>query len=408
MAVPEHRTELSSGKKAKLSAIYLVTFFAFSAIIPYQALYYSSINFSASEIGLLLGVGPLLSLIATPFWTGLADARKRHSLILVGGVTAAVLFNATIPLLSSYSFLLVLLVVILLGLLSSHIIPLEDSATMHMLGSQRALYGKLRLWGSAGFGVGAAILGVVFNAVGLVWVFWTFSMIMALNLVLMRNLEFERSPEPAPVLPGVRALFGSPRWLLFFLISFLAGVGLAAHHSFMSLLVADFGPSELTVFGSFIPASAVIGLALLISTASEVPVMFFSDNLLKTFSIRRLLVLSLVVIALRDLMYSMDVGAWQVLAVQALHGFTFATLWLAGVNFVAQNAPSGLKATAQGLFNTIFLGFGFSAGNFGSGALIDLIGIQGMYAIAGGIVLTGLLLVLVLDRRYKIFNAVGA
>ena len=88
--------------------------------------------------------------------------------------------------------------------------------------------------------------------------------------------------------------------------------------------------------------------------------MFFSNNLLNRFGTRGLLLTSLAVISLRNLLYVVSSDALQVFIVQVLHGFTFAALWVAGVNFVAQNAPMGLKATAQGMFNTVLIGFGFA------------------------------------------------
>src|SRR3990170_8186183 len=140
------RSALPRPQGIRLSGIYFVTFLAYSAILPYIALYYSSIGFSGLQIGALLGLGQILSLVATPFWTGVADASKRHHLVLVGGILVLLAGYAVIPILGSFTQVLV--AVVLIALLSSQVISLQDSATMHMLGARRDLYGRLRLWGT--------------------------------------------------------------------------------------------------------------------------------------------------------------------------------------------------------------------------------------------------------------------
>ena len=396
------RSALPRPQGIRLSGIYFVTFLAYSAILPYIALYYSSIGFSGLQIGALLGLGQILSLVATPFWTGVADASKRHHLVLVGGILVLLAGYAVIPILGSFTQVLV--AVVLIALLSSQVISLQDSATMHMLGARRDLYGRLRLWGTVGWGIGAPLFGQLFDKYGLVWMFWSYSILMAVSLLLVNKLEFDQTKQAASVFSGLRELTRSSTWRLFLLISFLAALGMAAHNSYLSLLVQDLGAAGQTVFGLLIPATTIVGIVLLISTICEIPVMFFSNSLLLRFGDRGLLLASLAVISLRNMLYVISTNALHVFAVQVLHGFTFAALWVAGVNFVAQNAPTGLNATAQGLFNTVLIGFGFAAGNLLSGVLIDLIGVKAMFAATSVLVLSGLIVVVGLNRRFRIFK----
>jgi PPP family 3-phenylpropionic acid transporter len=264
--------------RARLSGIYFVTFFAFSAILPYMALYFSSVGFSGSQIGALLGLGPLLSLVATPFWTGVADSTKRHHLVLVSGIIALLAGYALVPLLQSFTEVLV--VIVFIALLSSQVISLQDSATMHMLGERRDMYGRIRLWGTIGWGIGAPLFGAVFDQFGLVWMFWIYSVMMAFNLLLVNGLQFDRTGQSVSVISGLRALAGDARWRLILLISFLAAIGLSAHNSYVSLLVSDLGEVGQTIFGMLIPASTIVGIVLFVSTMCELPVMFFSTSLL--------------------------------------------------------------------------------------------------------------------------------
>lgn len=391
---------LAPVQRLRLSGMNFLSFAAFSAILPNLALYYTSLGFSGAQIGLILGVGPLLSLFATPFWAGLADAKNRHREILIGGVLALILIYGSIPLLRSFPQIIV--AVILLALLSSHVLALQDSATMHMLGNQLNRYGRIRLWGTIGWGVGALLFGALLNQFGLVWMFWIYSFLMLINLFIVRHLEFDKNAETKSFFVGIKALLSSPRWLLFFLMVFLSAIGLSAHGSYLSLLL-DSLPSS-TFFGFYFPVVFAVGAALFASTLFELPVMFFSTTLFRWFGNRELFIIAMLTIGLRNTLYAFVSTPAQVLAVQVLHGFTYALLWLGGINFVAQNAPPGLRATAQGLFSTVLIGFGFAAGNFINGSLIDIIGVAGMFLVTGAVVFSGLLLVLLLDKRFVVFG----
>jgi PPP family 3-phenylpropionic acid transporter len=112
-----------------------------------------------------------------------------------------------------------------------------------------------------------------------------------------------------------------------------------------------------------------------------------------------LLLMAMAVIGLRNVLYAFATEPWHVMALQALHGFTFPAMWLAGVNFAAEAAPKGLSATAQGMFGVILMGVGSAAGNLFSGVMIDRVGLDGMFLAAGSVVLVTLVFMLLVGRR---------
>jgi PPP family 3-phenylpropionic acid transporter len=369
------------------SARYFISFAAFAALAPYLVLYYESLGFSGSQIGILLSISPLIGLVATPFWTGLADATGKHKWILGGGMLIAIIANFTIPFLRSFA--LILAMVTAAAFLTSHVYSLLDSSTVHMLGSQRERYGRIRLWGTIGWGVSAPIVGRILDNNPLVWIFWIYCGLMTLNLFLVRNVEFERKTEKStPYRQGIRTLLSNRHWLLFLLAVFIAQVGMSPHGSYLSLLLQQMGANP-----------SFQGLTILLATLFEVPVMFFSGALLKRFGNRGSLFIAMAVIGVRNLLYAFASSPAEVLAIQALHGFTFPIMWVAGVSYAAESAPPGLSATAQGLFATVVMGFAAAAGNLMAGAALDQFGIVGMYRVVGSVVLLSLLVFIFTERR---------
>jgi PPP family 3-phenylpropionic acid transporter len=394
---------VTSGEKKRLSTIYFFNYFASSALIPYIALYYSSVlGLSGAQIGTLLAVSPLISLFATPFWTGMADARSIHRRVLLTGIAALAGIYAFFPFLTSFAAFFICAIV--LAVFASPVSTLQDSAAMHMLGTARDQYGRVRIWGTVGWGVGAPLFGLLLDSLGLVWMFWIYALLMLVNLLMSRRLEFDQEVRNVAFMFGVRDLLRNPRWLLFFGVSFVAFVGIAANGGYMALLIEQLSGSNPALLGIVMPASAIVGVNLLASTIFEAPVMFFSSVFMNRLGTRGMLLLSLAAISLRNVLYAFVQTPDHVLLLQTLHGLTFATLWIAGVNFVAQNAPRGLGATAQGLFNTVTFGLGLGGGNFIGGLLLDWLGVGPMLAATGALVFIGLIVTLVLDRKFRVFS----
>jgi PPP family 3-phenylpropionic acid transporter len=145
-------------------------------------------------------------------------------------------------------------------------------------------------------------------------------------------------------------------------------------------------------------SKSLMGLSLTVSTLSELPVMFFGSWLLKRLKAHGLLTLSMIVIGVRLLLYSVFNVPVAILFIQLLHGLTFPAILIAGVAYAYENAPSGLAATGQGLLSATMSGLGTAVGSFLGGLLIGSIGGRGMYLMFGIVVLSSAIFFTLLQR----------
>ncbi|MGH2626886.1 MAG: MFS transporter, partial [Anaerolineales bacterium] len=327
------------------SAFYLLVFAAYAAVFPFLALYYQSLGLSGGQVGLLLGVPPLVGLIASPLWTGLADATRRHRAVLVITILASTAGWAALPWIRAFAAIFA--VTLAIALLGAPVMALADTATLSMLGGERDQYGRIRVWGTVGWGLAAPLVGEVLERNGLPWMFGIYAGLMVLSLLTVGRLRFSLSASATPLGRGLLMVLTDRRWLVFMVAVLVTSVSLAGQSNFLSILLEEMGTT--TTF---------VGIALTISTLSELPVMFFSPWLLRRFKPEGLLLVAMASSGLRALLYFVAGSPDVVLAIQVLHGLTFPALWIAGVTYASENAPPGLGATAQAFFGSVLMGLG--------------------------------------------------
>ena len=382
MEAPDH------SRRFFASAFYLLFFAAQASILPFLTIYYQQLGLSGSQIGLFAGIPPLISLISAPFWTGLADTSGRHKLVLstgLLGVTGAIL------LLSRANSLSVLLLAIIgYAFFSATIIPLADSATLHMLGGEKARYGRIRLWGSIGWGLASPLTGKIIDSFGMKISFGYSAAVYAIVLLISLGLTHSLNRLAVPFWRGIRQVLADRRWLSFLGLSMVGGMSLSVVSSYLLLFMNSLGASK-----------TLMGWVMTVSTLSEIPFLFFVDRLLKRWGARRVMAISIAAYALRALLVSLAKVPETMLLIQVLHGATFALFIGAGVTLADEMAPHGLNATGQGLFSSAMGGIGVATGAILGGWLYEGWGGAGTFRVMSGVAFAGLLVWLTLGKGLR-------
>jgi len=383
-------------KKSLPFTFYILYFGAASFSMPFIILYLQSLGYSGAQVGLLAGLIPLVNMLGAPFWTRLADTKHCHKLIMGIAILGTIVFATMFPFFSEFS--LVLIISVLYAVFLSPVIPLADSATMAMLASEKARYGRVRLGGTIGWGLMAPIAGLIIEAYGIKFAFWGFSAVMFLAFIVSQRFSYSVGVSQTPNTAGFRDFLANRRWGLFLILVFITGAGLASINSYLFPYMEELGISRSTM-----------GLALFISTVGELPVLFLAHHLLKRFGMYGLLVMGVIITGVRLLLYAWLNFAAGILVFQLMNGMTYPMIWVAGVAYADENAPAGMKATAQGLLGAMMWGIGAATGGFTGGLLIGSVGGRWMYLIFGIVVLVSVAVITWLyhaesDRKVRSVN----
>jgi MFS transporter, PPP family, 3-phenylpropionic acid transporter len=364
--------------------IFLFAGYAF--VLPFLVLYYQKAGFTGAQIGLLTGITPLITMIGTSAWTALADTSRKHRPIMNLALLVGAFILFAFPFFKAFAP--ILLIAILYFAFYAPIPSLADSATMYMLAEKKEMYGRVRVGGTIGFGLAAYLAGILVQRYGLSLAFWGGGVLMLLAFISSQKLIHNPGTVRESTRHGMLALLSNRRWLLFLVLAFAGGVAMAGNNTYLFPFMQELGAPE-----------SMMGLAMTIGTISEMPVLFFGHHLVRRFKPFKLLVLAMVFTGLRLLAFAASGTPNLVLVVQLFNGLAFPAMWIAGVTYAYENAPSGLSASAQGMFGAMVFGFGSAVGGFAGGPLLESLGGRGMYNVFGLTVLVIVAVVLLLQRQ---------
>jgi MFS transporter, PPP family, 3-phenylpropionic acid transporter len=321
---------------------YFCWFAAAAAFVPFSSLFFRASGLDLAQIGILSALPGLLMIVAAPIWGLVADALRIHRILLPLTIAGTLVPVLLISQASGFGSLIGL--VIVQSLFTAPVVALADSATLALLGGDRERYGTQRFWGAVGWGVSTIAVGALIERVGLWAIFAGYAGMGLLTVLVALGL-------PHTTLPatdfrralGLLARSASLGWLLACLL--LIGYCNGAITGFLAIYLQDLGAT-----------SPQIGIALAVSSLSELPVMALSPLALRRFGARPMLIAAGVFFALRVTIYALAPAPGWALAAQLLHGLCFAATYTASVVEVQRLAPAGLEATSQSLFGMIFFG----------------------------------------------------
>ena len=218
-------------------------FAAVAFIAPFLVLYYQSLGFNGTQIGILAGLTPLVTMVSAPFWTGLADQTRRHRLIMSATLGLSIVILIALPGFSA--FVPILLLIVLFNAFYAPVSSFTDSATMVMLGDKKELYGRIRLGGTFGFGIAATIAGVYVQNYGIRYAFWGGALLLFLALLVSQKLVFSQAHTGVAIKQGLRTLLVDRRWILFLTLALVGGFALAANNSYFLPYMKELGTAEV-------------------------------------------------------------------------------------------------------------------------------------------------------------------
>ena len=261
-------------------------------------------------------------------------------------------------------FLALLLLSLITGASWAAILPLGEAVVLREAKRRDLSYGRIRLWGSLTFILGAIGVGEWLKHAGPEIVLWSIAGTVAGT--------HGRLPSAARGAPGsaasgsvdLRHLVRRREFLAFVAAAGLIQASHALYYGFATLHWRAAGHGEL-----------VIGLLWAEGVVAEVLLFAAAAPLLRRFPPIRLLALAGGLTALRWGLTGLSTDLAVLIPAQALHAASFGAVHLAAMHYLRDRTPPELHASAQGFYAAIGTALPF-------GLLTPIAG--WLYGIAGG------------------------
>lgn len=191
-------------EERKYKIVNLIRYLGDGFFYPFIALYFSSLNKTESEIGLLLMIIPLLGAFVNPLWSKFSKNVNYNRLFL--RIFSVIEASSIIYLLFVMKLPLLIIGTVMIGIVSQPFYALFDGFTAVYTLQENRNYAPIRLYGSLGFAFGSLVAGylldmtsftVLFSITACLFVLVTviLSWIKPLNLDLDKTLIEKAEPK---------------------------------------------------------------------------------------------------------------------------------------------------------------------------------------------------------------------
>lgn len=359
------------------SSTYFWYFSIHGLTIPFLALFLHHRGFNSLAIGELLAIYTATRIIGPTCWAMFADKTgKQLFVIRLGGLLTLCSFCLLFFVKTYWS------IAFALGLFSffwTAILPQLEVMTNLSIRYSAKIYARIRLWGSVGFFASSLLAGEVieyFSPEAFIWfgfviilMLWLSSLALKQPKIFQKSLEYKNS---------IFQNLYNKNFILFFLSGVLLQVSFGPYYSFFALFVSDLG----------YPSYAV-GLLMGIGILAEIVVFIFLAQLFKRYSIKQLLVLSLVFSAFRwYLTGNLSHELWWLIFSQGFHAFSFGLYHSASIKFLQEHFSANQQNRGQAIYIAGVYGLGGAIGAYIAGYFwLDGQGAVNSYNIAAGVAL---------------------
>ena len=380
---------LINSEPFNLTAIQTIYYTFVGIYGSYLVLYYGSIGFTATQIGLITSVSTLAVLLTQPIWGQASDRAKDGRtvlsfLFLICGVLIFTFYIST-------DYIFVLIIVTIFTIFYNPIVPVMDSLTLETIANEKNGfdYGYARVGGTIGYSI-IVLLGGWILRNSYVHIFYLGSIFCFASLIFVRRVDAVKLRSKREPL-SLRSLLRNKKVFCFMFINLIHAFGTMGFYSFYPLH-----------FTAKVAGSEWFGVLLFTTAMSELPFWIFSGRLTRRFGYERMMLISIVIVAARWLMLFFLTNLPLLLIVNLLHGFSYVMINYCVIHYINEEVPAELRATGQAMNNLSAMVISRLLGGAIFGALSDVFGIDRMFLFLSALTLASAFILIIwlriLDR----------
>jgi PPP family 3-phenylpropionic acid transporter len=368
-----------------LALFYGTLFGLMGTHLPFFPVWLRAVGIEASWIGVISAVPAVTRFTSLPFVTGLAERHHalRGAIILTAFATAAGFALVG----SQHAAVPVFLIYAATCCLWTPMLPLTDAYALRGVVRYGLNYGRLRLWGSAAFVVGALLCGALVDVIAarrLIWVIAALAALGAATSLALRPLD--KPGKGLAAVQGGSALLRQGSFLAIIVSAALIQGSHAAYYTFASINWQARGLDGLTIAGLWT-----------LGVLAEIVVFALSPRF--TLAPSTLVVIGGLSAVLRWLITAQEPPLALLAVVQLAHGLTYGLTQVGTMGLLVRHVPVHVMARGQG-YLAACSGIVSSSTSIVSGAVYASYG-QGVYYVMAAMAASGAILMWLARHQFN-------
>lgn len=360
-----------------LRLLYIFTYAAWAAWVPFFSVFLKEAGFSGSQIGMISSLIWLVMLIVQPFWGVKADRSGRSVCYKIAVILAsAFLFLFYF---AGYSLIMVVSCTLLCSLFYVAIQPLLDTLALDYVNDEKTslTYGNLRFWGALGASIGSQSSSLICTWYSSNMIFVTAALFLLCCIPFAFRLKENKAGSNSMKMEfkDLRSIIGDKIVLVFLFIIVLVSIAQTSIWYYLTVYMKDIGASDY-----------MAGTAITIDGLVELPFYILAAYFFRKIGLRKTLLFTFIITTIRLFIYSVNDAPAVVLITEFTHGLSWALMWVAIVEYTNYLVKPEWRATGQALIWAAYYGAGQIIGNIWTGILYEHISMQMIYAINGFVV----------------------
>lgn len=357
---------------------YFIFYCGHAVYNTYGTVFLSQNGFSQSVIGIMSSIATLVLVLIQPLWGVVSDKSKNKNRIAGLLVVLCGISGLAVYLMKELWW--IALCTMSVAVFFSPAITLQDNCTLEMTEGTRWNFGNIRLGGTLGYLVCAAVMGLFIRDYGQIY-WWIALFFIPAGLMLMcmrRHVGGYRHKEEKiryRVLLQNKPLV----WLIVFNIIYFIANAFSRYYTIY--------------YSSKLGATPfMLSMATMVSGLAEIPFFWYAGKIQKKLGIERYLIMAALSLVIKHILLCFVTNPWLVILVHALNGCGFSTFNFCILNYINENVPKSMRATSQSLnsiLSTVFASILFAPV---AGVCADFLGSGGTLLVGAVIMLGGIIL----------------
>ena len=346
---------------ARLRGFNFFYFAMFALFLSFLPVYAAKIGVSGTQIGLVLGMGSLISIVSQPLWGIVSDKAKTIKKVLLLLLLASLLAGTLLYRADGVWSLLALVALMNVFFLPTD--PLAESLNFQTSLRERVGYGSVRMFGALGYACVSLTAGYALNAWGMGSLSWIFLAVGGMTFLIALGLQDVKASSARPSLLQLKAFFLRPHVLIFFLAVLIVAIPHKMNDTYIGLYMEQLGGDV-----------RLTGMSWFVMTLTETAMFALSSRLIRPGREASWMTAAAALYAIRFGLSSIVGHPYGLVALQVFQGATFVVFYVSAMQYLYRIVPEEWKATGQTALTATFFGVSGIVGSTAGGWLIEEFG----------------------------------